>query len=85
MLHRILEEAIYEGKWLVCYCSNGQETVTWLNYMRFLLEKCADKSKVHDLFRIWILCTSNATYLPLTTMTVPANCIAVEELQLVIN
>ena len=83
---RLLEEAQFAGKWIVCMAS--RETAEWLNYVRFLLEKSSkgakeEASSPHDSFRVWILCSSLSSYLSLTPLSVPSNCVAVDELRTV--
>lgn len=58
----------------------SSESISWLNYIRFLLEKCSAKTS-HEDFRIWIVCASVESYLALAPLSVPTNCIAMEELR----
>jgi hypothetical protein len=85
-LFRLLEEALYEGKWLVCFSEDetAEATAPWLNYVRFLLEKCSTKT-AHAAFRMWIVCKDSHAFLALSTLTAPVNCIDVEHLQKVKN
>ncbi|TRY72347.1 hypothetical protein TCAL_08161 [Tigriopus californicus] len=74
----ILEEALFEGHWVVFQVDAWNRNC--LNYVRFLLEKCAAKTS-HANFRSWIICPDLETFLPLTSMTVPINCISLEEME----
>ena len=83
---RLLEEAQFAGKWIVCMAS--RESTEWLNYIRFLLERSSKGAKeasppIHESFRVWIVCSSLSSYLSLAPLSVPSNCVAVDELRTV--
>ena len=83
-----MEEAQYAGKWIVCMAS--RESTEWLNYIRFLLERSSKGTReasppIHDSFRVWIMCSSLQSYLSLAPLSVPSNCVAVDELRTVRN
>ena len=64
----------------------SSESTEWLNYIRFLLEKSSKGAKeasspIHESFRLWIVCSSLSSYLSLASLSVPSNCVAVNELQ----
>ena len=87
-LFRLMEEAQYAGKWIVCMAS--RESTEWLNYIRFLLERSSKGTReasppIHDSFRVWIMCSSLQSYLSLAPLSVPSNCVAVDELRTVRN
>ncbi len=78
---RLLEEALFEGQWIICLVnSNRGQRLQQMNYIRFLLEKCSPSTGLaktqHFHFRLWILCDSDRDFRPLTPMTAPSHCIA---------
>ncbi len=74
----LLEEAQFEGKWVACVSSD--ESPAWLNYVRFLFERCATRA-CHETFRIWIFCTRVESYVALAPLSSPTSCVPMAEME----